>query len=180
MNKLIKHIIYFLSVLMIWFFASMSSYAADELMQFSNENERERYYQLINELRCPKCQNQNLADSDAPIATDLRNELFRLLQDDYSNTDIIDFMTTRYGEFVLYNPPFNWHTVILWVLPLAVFVVGSGFLLRLILQKKTAPTIELNDEQLEQKISELSKDFIGQADESEDEDKAENNNGETK
>ena len=98
--------------------------SANELKVFSDPEMRQRYYGLIAELRCPKCQNQNLADSDAPIATDLRNELYLLINDNYSDTDILEFMESRYGEFVLYSPPVNSVTAVLWIIPAGLGLLG--------------------------------------------------------
>ena len=98
--------------------------SAHELKVFSDPESRQRYYGLIAELRCPKCQNQNLADSDAPIATDLRNELYLLINDNYSDADILEFMQSRYGEFVLYSPPVNPVTAVLWIIPAGLALLG--------------------------------------------------------
>ncbi len=107
---------------------------ADKLLVFSNDSYEPRYYRLIDELRCPKCQNQNLADSNAPIAKDLKSELVRLLEEGKGDAEILDFMTLRYGSFVRYQPPLNATTIILWALPVVVVVCGIfiwlGFLRR--------------------------------------------------
>ena len=109
-----------------------SAHAAIDTFEFANDAERQRYRNLIEELRCPKCQNQNIADSDAPIAMDLRNEIFRMLEEGKSNEEIIDFLVSRYGDFVLYKPPFKANTVILWLGPVALFLVGlAAFYLNL-------------------------------------------------
>lgn len=102
--------------------------SANELKQFANADMRQRYYGLIAQLRCPKCQNQNLADSDAPIATDLRNELYLLINDNYSDTEILAFMESRYGEFVLYAPPVNKVTAVLWVIPAGLGLLGVAII----------------------------------------------------
>ena len=103
---------------------SASQLKTNELKQFTSPEMRQRYYALIAELRCPKCQNQNLADSDAPIANDLRDELYLLINDDYSDAEILAFMASRYGEFVLYAPPVNKVTVVLWIIPAALGLLG--------------------------------------------------------
>ena len=97
---------------------------AVDLLEFENDKQRQRYRQLVDEIRCPKCQNQNLADSDAPIASDLRKELHRLITEGHSDVEILQFMRLRYGEFVLYDPPVNAVTSILWVLPVLLLVLG--------------------------------------------------------
>ncbi|RML38486.1 Cytochrome c-type bioproteinsis protein CycL, partial [Pseudomonas syringae pv. maculicola] len=79
--------------------------------------ERARYSELTRELRCPKCQNQDIADSNAPIAADLRKEIYRMLGEGQSNQKIIDFMVDRYGDFVRYKPSLNARTWLLWFGP---------------------------------------------------------------
>ena len=110
--------------------------SANELKVFSDPEMRQRYYGLIAELRCPKCQNQNLADSDAPIATDLRNELYLLINDNYSDTDILEFMESRYGEFVLYSPPVNSVTAVLWVIPAGLVLLGFAIVAFIVLRNQ--------------------------------------------
>ena len=104
---------------------------SDELRAFGSTTMRSRYYALINELRCPKCQNQNLSDSDAPIAEDLRNELLSLLDEGYSDQEIRDFMTARYGTFVLYQPPLTRFTLALWLVPLGLLLISGLIIWRM-------------------------------------------------
>jgi cytochrome c-type biogenesis protein CcmH len=110
--------------------------SANELKVFSDPDMRQRYYGLIAELRCPKCQNQNLADSDAPIATDLRNELYLLINDNYSDADILEFMESRYGEFVLYSPPVNSVTAVLWIIPAGLVLIGFSIVAFIVLRNQ--------------------------------------------
>ncbi|MFJ7883158.1 cytochrome c-type biogenesis protein [Pseudomonas sp. NPDC096917] len=98
--------------------------AAIDIYEFANDAERARFRELTQELRCPKCQNQDIADSNAPIATDLRREIFRMLGEGKDNQQIIDFMVDRYGDFVRYKPPLTSKTVVLWFGPLALLVGG--------------------------------------------------------
>ncbi|MCU1728017.1 cytochrome c-type biogenesis protein CcmH [Pseudomonas sp. 7P_10.2_Bac1] len=100
------------------------AHAAIDTYEFANDAERARFRELTQELRCPKCQNQDLADSNAPIATDLRREIFRMLGEGKDNQQIIDFMVDRYGDFVRYKPALTSKTVILWFGPLALLVGG--------------------------------------------------------
>ena len=105
--------------------------AAIDTYEFKDEGERARFRTLTEELRCPKCQNQNIADSNAPIATDLRREIFRMLEEGQSNAQIVDFLVLRYGDFVLYKPPVNARTYLLWYGPFALLglgVLGLGVL----------------------------------------------------
>lgn len=100
------------------------AHAAIDTYEFANDAERVRFRELTQELRCPKCQNQDLADSNAPIATDLRREIFRMLGEGKDNQQIIDFMVDRYGDFVRYKPALTSKTVVLWFGPLALLVGG--------------------------------------------------------
>lgn len=103
------------------------AHAAIDTYEFASEAERARYRQLTEELRCPKCQNQNIADSDAPIAMDLRAEIYRKLEAGDSNAQIIDYLVARYGDFVLYKPPVTSRTLLLWYGPAA--LLAGGFML---------------------------------------------------
>ena len=120
-----------------------------EQREFANAEQLERYKTLNAELRCLVCQNQNIADSDAELAADLRREVYRMITEGKSDETILEFMVTRYGDFVLYRPPLKAKTVLLWSAP---FVLGIGGILLLLLQlrrrhadRATAPP--LNDEE---------------------------------
>lgn len=110
--------------------------AAIDTYQFKDEDERARFRTLTEELRCPKCQNQNIADSNAPIATDLRREIFRMLEEGQSNAQIVDFLVLRYGDFVLYKPPVNTSTYLLWYGPFALLGLGALGLAGLVLRRR--------------------------------------------
>ncbi len=103
---------------------SLNVMATVDLHEFSSEAERERYLVLIEEMRCPKCQNQNLAGSDSPIAQDLRREVHRMLEAGNSDDEILDFMVARYGDYVLYRPRLQSSTWLLWGLPVGLFALG--------------------------------------------------------
>lgn len=109
--------------------------AAIDTYEFASEAERARYRQLTEELRCPKCQNQNIADSDAPIAMDLRAEIYRMLEAGDSNAQIIDYLVARYGDFVLYKPPVSGRTLLLWYGP-AGLLVGGFIVLAVIVRRR--------------------------------------------
>ena len=114
---------------LILFVLPISAFAAIDTYEFKDEATRERFKELTFELRCPKCQNQNLQDSNSPIAEDLLNEVYKMLQDESSNDEIMDFMVARYGEFVLYKPPVNETTYILWYGPFGLAFIGLIVLL---------------------------------------------------
>ncbi|AOB30247.1 cytochrome C [Bordetella sp. H567] len=101
------------------------SHAAIDAREPADESQRQRYYELSSVLRCPKCQNQNIADSSAPIAQDLRGEIQRMLGEGRSDEQIIEFMVARYGDFVLYDPPLSSHTLLLWFGPAALLLAGG-------------------------------------------------------
>lgn len=103
---------------------SLPSQAAVDLYEFDTASQQERYFELSEVLRCPKCQNQNLAGSNSQIAEDLRRELHRLLVDGKTDQEIKDHMVERYGDFVLYSPPIKASTVVLWLLPAVLLVIG--------------------------------------------------------
>ena len=102
--------------------------AADEanVQGFDSLQEEQRYRELISELRCPKCQNQNIADSNAPISRDMRDAVYRMMQDGASDDDIVGALVDRFGEFVRYNPELDRRTVLLWATP--AIAVGTGLL----------------------------------------------------
>jgi len=102
--------------------------AAIDTYEFDNEADRQRYRTLVEELRCPKCQNQNIADSNAPIAMDLRAEIYRMLEEGRSNDEIIQHLVLRYGDFVRYKPPLDARTFLLWFGPAALLLGGMGAL----------------------------------------------------
>jgi len=119
--------------------------AAIDTYQFRDDAERERYQQLTKELRCPKCQNQDLADSNAPIATDLRREIFRMLGEGKDNQQIIDFMVDRYGDFVRYKPALTSKTVVLWFGPLALLVGGVVVIGVIVVRRRRTARAEASD-----------------------------------
>ncbi|WP_395763749.1 cytochrome c-type biogenesis protein [Stutzerimonas balearica] len=115
---------------------SLVAYGAIDTYEFRDEAERERYRTLTEELRCPKCQNQNIADSNAPIAMDLRKEIFRMLEEGQSNDQIIDYLVARYGDFVRYRPPVTKTTLLLWYGPAALLILGLGVLALIIVRRR--------------------------------------------
>ena len=106
---------------------SISAFAAIDVYDFDSPQQEAQYRGLIEELRCPKCQNQNLAASDAPIAQDLKQKTFDMVKDGRSDAEIRDYMQERYGDFISYKPPVRPSTWILWFFPpllLIVLIIG--------------------------------------------------------
>jgi cytochrome c-type biogenesis protein CcmH len=98
-----------------------------------------RVADLADELRCLVCQNQTLADSNAPLAVDLRREIREQLQAGKSEREVKDFMVARYGDFVLYRPPFKASTAALWLGPFALLVLGAWLYFRIVRRRRSAP-----------------------------------------
>lgn len=116
---------------------------------------RVRYDGLIAELRCPKCLNINIADSDAPIAKDLRVLVASQLQDGKTDEQIKAFLYERYGDFILYDPPINERTALLWLIPLVLLVSAVVLIARLRTRRQK---VHLSDEQ-KQQLSSLKNRF---------------------
>lgn len=103
---------------------------AVEIRQFDDPAKQQRYESLIKELRCLVCQNQSLADSDADLAQDLRDEVYTIIQSGKDEQEAAKFLVDRYGDFVLYRPPFNIVTVLLWTGPFLLFGTAALMLWR--------------------------------------------------
>lgn len=114
--------------------SSLPSFAAVDVYEFDNEVDRKRYQSFIDEMRCPKCQNQNLSGSDSQIAMDLRRELYLMIKDGKSDKEIVDFMVERYGDFILYHPPLKASTLVLWVAPWV--LLGGGIILLIVIVRR--------------------------------------------
>ena len=110
--------------------------------QFVNPEQQEAYETLTSELRCLVCQNQTIADSNAELAADLRRQVQEMLEQGKSREEIVQFMTDRYGDFVLYKPPFKLKTGLLWIGPLAFLVLGLVAVFFVIRHKRTKTIVE--------------------------------------
>ena len=108
---------------------SLPVFAAIEAVEFDNPETKERYQDIIAELRCLVCQNQNLADSDAELAKDLRGKAAQMIKSGASDEEILSYMQERYGDFVLYRPPFNSGTALLWLGPFVLLFFAACFLI---------------------------------------------------
>lgn len=113
------------------------SVSAQEPLVFENQQQQDRFDRLTRELRCLVCQNQTLSDSDAPLAHDLRREVHNMLQSGQSNDQIKLFLVERYGDFVLYRPPVQTNTYLLWLAPL-ILLLGGALVLRVSIRKRAA------------------------------------------
>lgn len=137
------------------------SLAVVETVSFDNKKQEQRYKALIDELRCLVCQNQNLADSDAPLAKDLRSITIKMLKEGQSDEQIKTFMRERYGDFVLYKPPVNPTTYHLWFGPFLFLILVLFFIVLKLRKKQDAEllkTAQANDEATRIKVQNLLRD----------------------
>ncbi|MBE5252251.1 cytochrome c-type biogenesis protein [Mixta mediterraneensis] len=126
---------------------SVSLWAAIDTYQFDSVAQEEQYRNLTASLRCPKCQNNSIADSNAMIAADMRLKVYELMKQGQSRQQIINYMVARYGNFVTYEPPVTPSTLILWVGP-ALFVVLGGLIIILrSRQRKTRSELDDSEQQ---------------------------------
>ena len=109
---------------------SSVAFSSIDAFNFRSPQQESDYHQLTQSLRCPQCQNNNIADSNATIAVDMRGKVFELLQEGKSKNDVVDYMVARYGNFVTYDPPMTASTLVLWIAPLLLVLLGVVFLLR--------------------------------------------------
>lgn len=122
-------------------FAAGGAFAASAIDGFELEaGEAARYQRLIGTFRCPKCLNESLASSGAPIAVDLRRTVRRLIAEGASDAAIRNHLQARYGDFVLYDPPLGLRTVLLWLLPAALGCAAIGVLIRVTRRRATQST----------------------------------------
>ncbi len=116
-----------------------------EFHDFKNKISSSRYKYLTNTIRCPVCQGQSIAGSNAPLAKDLRNVVAKMINNNATNEEIITFMTTRYGNFVSFKPPINVYTYLLWFAPL-IFIVFAALLL--VRNKKSQYIKQINSDKI--------------------------------
>ncbi|KOE80523.1 MULTISPECIES: cytochrome c-type biogenesis protein [Vibrio] len=135
----------------------LSVQAAIEVYEFDNTQQEQQFKDLSNTLRCPKCQNNTIGDSNAALAQDLRHKVYEMTKQGKSEQEIVDYMIARYGNFVTYNPPFTVATSILWLGPLAVVVFGFGFIVLRTRRSKASVTEQAEnwDAQKEARLKQL-------------------------
>lgn len=135
----------------------LSGYAAAssvDTYQFSKPEYENRFHQLNKILRCPKCQNQNLADSNSMISQDLRREVFRLMEEGRSDDQIIEFLVMRYGDFVLYKPKFDGITYFLWLGPIGFGLFGALIIAVVVIRQRGKRKVKANGDTAEHLSSE--------------------------
>ena len=123
--------------------------AADIPFEFERADQEQKFKDLVIELRCLVCQNQSLADSHAPLAQDLRNEIYKMVKEETPKPQIIDFLVARYGDFVLYKPPFKNTTLLLWFGPFLLLLIAMIIAFLLVRNRGNLEVSELDSEQQE-------------------------------
>nr|WP_220485879.1 cytochrome c-type biogenesis protein [Psychromonas sp. SR45-3] len=134
---------------------AQASQAAIDTFEFENAQQEKTFHELTKLLRCPKCQNQNIADSNAELAKDLRNKTYELVKQGKSKDQVVDYMVARFGNFVRYDPPVTPATIFLWLGPLLFIIFGLLVLIRQI-KKQPAKANNLDDQE-QQKLQQLLK-----------------------
>ncbi|WP_456447942.1 cytochrome c-type biogenesis protein [Thiolapillus sp.] len=151
-------------VLMLLF--SAVGLARIDTYQFSDPQQEDLYHELTQELRCLVCQNQNIADSNAELAKDLRRKTYEMVIKGQDKDQIVNYMVERYGDFVRYKPPFNASTFILWLGPGIILLLGVVMLIRIIRRRPATTEPLLSDEQRRQ-----AEKLLGEQDDAADKDK---------
>ena len=118
--------------------------AIDTGQAFEDPELQARYEKIINEVRCLKCQNQTIKDSNAFLAGDLRREIRRMLTEGKTDAEIFDFLVLRYGEFALYRPRMSGKTLVLWLAPAILLLIGGTVVVRVMRERMS---LSLDDEQ---------------------------------
>ncbi|MDX1466451.1 MAG: cytochrome c-type biogenesis protein [Halomonas sp.] len=123
--------------------------AGIEVRQFDDPVTEQRYQDLTASLRCPKCENQAIGDSDSPIAGDMRDRVYAQLQEGRSDKEILDFMVRRFGDYVLYNPRLEGRTLLLWGLPAALVLLGAVVVVLMVRARRRTSARALSAEERE-------------------------------
>ncbi|GLY59435.1 cytochrome c-type biogenesis protein CcmH [Pectobacterium brasiliense] len=109
---------------------SFSVLASSEVLRFDNDTQEQQFRELTMQLRCPKCQNNSIADSNSMIASDMRQKVYELMQQGQTKEQVVDYMVDRYGYFVTYEPPITPFTILLWLLPALFLAAGAWMIIR--------------------------------------------------
>jgi cytochrome c-type biogenesis protein CcmH len=121
-------------------------YAIDQEKRFDDPEMQARYEQLISEVRCLQCQNQSIKDSNVSLAADLRREIARMIEEGQTNEEIAEFLVVRYGEFALYRPRTTGKTLVLWLAPFLLVLLGGFALFRVLKHRMSLPLDDATNE----------------------------------
>ena len=126
----------FFTLMLVTIFCSLVSANEPQVIYpFEDSVQEERFLSLLNELRCPKCQGSNLAGSNAPIANDLKREVYELVKSGKTEEEVKAYLVDRYGNFIVYDPPFRPDTYALWFGPLFIFLITLSVILAILLTR---------------------------------------------
>lgn len=142
--------------LLLFMLVGGTAFATIDAYEFRTMEDEERFRQLVAELRCPKCQNQNIADSNAGLAKDIKDRTYLLINEGRSNREITAYMVERYGDFITYRPPMRPVTWFLWFGPFLLALLAAAIIFTIKLRQKSPPVIQVTPEQ-EAKVQELLK-----------------------
>ena len=131
-------------------FASLALAQAIDPLPFKDHAEEVRFQNLTRELRCLVCQNENLADSNADLARDLRHEVFNLMQQGKSDDEIKQYLVDRYSDFVLYDPPVQGSTLLLWFGPLVILLAGAAVVVVTVRRRGRAAVVAMENKPAEE------------------------------
>ena len=147
-----------LVILLFSLLLSISAQAAIDAYKFDDPKKEKIYHELTDELRCLVCQNQNIAGSNAELAVDMRRKTYEMVSAGQSKQQVADYMADRYGDFVLYKPPFKASTAVLWVGPFIILAVSIWLMLRVIRNRREEhETASVSGEQLAEAARLLNK-----------------------
>ena len=130
--------------------------ATIDAYEFRTAEDEQRFRQLVEELRCPKCQNQNISDSNAGLAKDIKDRVFKLINEGQSNGEITDYMVERYGDFITYRPPVKPSTWFLWFGPFVLALLAAIIIFARKAAQRSPSTVQVTPEQ-EARVQELLK-----------------------
>ncbi|WP_411755454.1 cytochrome c-type biogenesis protein CcmH [Serratia sp. (in: enterobacteria)] len=136
---------------------SWSAAAAIDTYKFNSVEQEQQYRELTEQLRCPKCQNNSIADSNAIIAADMRTKVYELMMQGQDKQQVIDYMVARYGNFVTYEPPMTPATLILWIGPLLFVLIGGAVVILRTRQRRAGVSNQEFSEQEQQRLAALLK-----------------------
>jgi cytochrome c-type biogenesis protein CcmH len=154
---MIRTFIAIMSVTLLLASGTLKATTTLEGFKFADPAGEQHFKDLISELRCLVCQNQSLADSDAELAHDLRAEVYEMVQAGKSDSEVVDFLVERYGDFVLYKPPLKPSTYLLWFGPFVLMIIAVLLLLRSVRRQSKTPVSELSTEE-RQRLDKLLRD----------------------
>ncbi|EMF7618077.1 heme lyase NrfEFG subunit NrfF, partial [Providencia stuartii] len=135
MNKLLYYVVLTLLLMA----TNIAKADIVDTWQFATAEQQTTSLQIAAQLRCPQCQNQNLLESNAPTAVSMRHQVYKMVAEGKTEAEIRSYMTERYGDFVLYNPPLHMGTIVLWSLPFIGFIFVIALLYYLIKKRASVP-----------------------------------------